>query len=111
MSTNSIILVKILIWLNIGEGIGERLNTSISIYVDIFIPQFDHLSLGAQMFGVLPSFCLYYVFHMKKTLPGFVEIKKLRNKKIYSESSTIEICSDYTSSIRLTNYINYKNLI
>lgn len=79
--------------------------------VEMDIPQFDHLSLGAQMFGVLPSFCLYYIFHMKKTLPGFVEIKKLRNKKIYSESSAIEVCSGYTSGIRVTNFVNYKNLI
>lgn len=63
------------------------------------------------MFGILPSFCLYYIFHMKKTLPEFIEIKKLRNKKIFSESNFIKVCYNSTSIIKSSNYINYRNLM
>ena len=63
------------------------------------------------MFALLPSFCLYYIFHIKKTLPEFIEIKKLRNKKIFSESDFIKICSDSTSIIKSSSYINYKSLM
>ena len=63
------------------------------------------------MFGILPSFCLYYIFHMKKTLPEFIEIKKLRNKKIFLESNFIKVCYNSTSIIKSSNYINYRNLM
>ena len=48
---------------------------------------------------------------MRKTLPEFIEIKKLRNKKIFSESDFIKICSDSTSIIKSSSYINYKSLM
>ena len=76
-----------------------------SIY--FFIPQFDYISLGAQMFGILVSFCLYYVYHMKQTLPNFIEVKKFRNKKISYESDTLEVCFNYTLGVKTNNFDNY----
>ena len=48
-----------------------------------FIPQFDLLSLGAQISGLLYSFSFFYIYNMKNTLPNFVEVKKIRSKKLY----------------------------
>ena len=51
------------------------------------------------------------MYHMKKTLPGFIEIKKLRNKKIYSESESVKSCFESNLNTKTNSFINYKNLI
>jgi hypothetical protein len=46
------------------------------------MPQFDLLSTGAQIFGLLSLFSLFYLFHIQESMPLFVETKKCRNKKV-----------------------------
>lgn len=58
------------------------------------IPQFDILTLGAQVFGLLITLSLFYYFSMRVAIPNFIELKKFRTKKI----------------IKNTNYISLTNL-
>ncbi len=53
------------------------------------MPQFDLLSTGAQIFGLLLFFSLFYVFHIQESMPLFVETKKCRSKKVVK--NTIEL--------------------
>ena len=64
------------------------------------IPQFDLLSLGAQIFGFLVSFTIFYYYNITKTIPLFIEAKKFRNKKLKTSSAKINIIN--------TNLNNFK---
>ena len=48
----------------------------------LFIPQFDILTLGAQVFGLLFTLAFFYYFNISVVIPNFVEVKKFRNKKL-----------------------------
>ncbi len=58
------------------------------------IPQFDILTLGAQVFGLSITLSLFYFFSISVVIPSFIEVKKFRTKKI----------------IKNTNYISLTNL-
>ncbi len=58
------------------------------------IPQFDILTLGAQVFGLSITLSLFYFFSITVVIPSFIEVKKFRTKKI----------------IKNTNYISLTNL-
>ncbi len=58
------------------------------------IPQFDILTLGAQVFGLSITLSLFYFFSINVVIPSFIEVKKFRTKKI----------------IKNTNYISLTNL-
>ena len=49
---------------------------------NFLIPQFDLLTLGAQVFGLLISLSLFYYYCIKHSLTYFIEIKKYRTKKL-----------------------------
>lgn len=58
------------------------------------IPQFDILTIGAQVFGLSITLSLFYFFSISVVIPSFIEVKKFRTKKI----------------IKNTNYISLTNL-
>ena len=64
-----------------------------------YIPQFDLLSLGAQISGLLFSFSFFYIYNMKNTLPNFIEVKKIRSKKLYVN---LNKANDTSSSVQKT---------
>ena len=45
------------------------------------IPQFDLLSLGAQIFGLLVSFSMFYYYNIEKKYPYILKQKNLGLKK------------------------------
>jgi len=57
------------------------------------MPQFDIISLGVQVFGLLISFLILYFYNMKNVTPDYIEVKKFRkrfinDKKKYMNSIT-----------------------
>ena len=67
------------------------------------IPQFDILTLGAQVFGLLTTLSFFYYFSITTVIPNVIEVKKFRTKKIIKNTNTI-------SSMNL-DLINNKKLI
>ncbi len=67
------------------------------------IPQFDILTLGAQVFGLLITLSFFYYFSITTVIPNVIEVKKFRTKKIIKNTNTI-------SSMNL-DLINNKKLI
>ena len=62
------------------------------------IPQFDLLTLGAQLFGLLISLYFFYYYSISTSISNFIEIKKLRTKKINKNTklvTTIDKDLDY----------------
>ena len=54
-----------------------------------FIPQFDILTLGAQVFGLLFTLTFFYYFNITVVLPSFIEVKKFRTKKLVKNTTSI----------------------
>ena len=76
-----------------------------------FIPQFDLLTLGAQVFGLLLSLGLFYYYTINVTIPYFIEIKKFRTKKLAKNNELIlNIDKDLNYTLWLINY-SYKNFL
>jgi len=48
----------------------------------LHIPQFDILTLGAQVFGLFFNLTLLYYFNIKILVPKFAGVKKFRTKKL-----------------------------
>nr|YP_010131755.1 ATPase subunit 8 [Thalassiosira profunda]QPZ94123.1 ATPase subunit 8 [Thalassiosira profunda] len=67
------------------------------------MPQFDILTLGAQVFGLLITLSLFYYLNISIVIPNFVEVQKFRNKKLIKNSTSIS-----TMNLEL---INNKKLI
>jgi hypothetical protein len=55
----------------------------------MYIPQFDLLTLGAQLFGLLISLSLFYYYTISTSLSNFIEIKKFRTKKINKNTQLV----------------------
>ena len=53
------------------------------------IPQFDILTLGAQVFGLLTTLSFFYYFSITTVIPNVIEVKKFRTKKIIKNTNTI----------------------
>lgn len=53
------------------------------------MPQFDVLCFGTLVWSLIIILFLFYYFFITKILPSFMEIKKLRLKKI-SESNLLK---------------------
>ena len=53
------------------------------------VPQFDLLTLGAQIFGLLISLFIFYYYSISTSIANFIEVKKLRSKKINKNTSLI----------------------
>lgn len=69
------------------------------------IPQFDLLTLGAQLFGLLISLSLFYYYSISTSLSNFIEIKKFRTKKITKNTNIITtIDKDLMYNLWLISY-------
>lgn len=67
------------------------------------IPQFDFLTLGTQVFGLLTTLSFFYYFSITTVIPNFVEVKKFRTKKLIKNTTSV-------STMNL-DLINNKKLI
>ena len=75
------------------------------------IPQFDILTLGAQIFGLLISLCFYYYFSITTTIPYYVEIKKFRIKKLNKNMEFVNnVKKDLENTLWHINY-TYKKIL
>jgi len=55
-----------------------------------FIPQFDILTVGAQIFGLLLSLSFFYYFNINLTIPLYIQIKKYRTKKLIKSLKKVD---------------------
>lgn len=62
------------------------------------IPQFDILSIGAQIFGLLTTLLFYYILNIKLTIPMFIEVKKFRLKKLKKSKGQLNAIKNFISS-------------
>ncbi len=75
------------------------------------IPQFDLLTLGAQVFGLLISLYLFYYYSLTNSILHFIEIKKFRTKKLQNNKKLItSIENDLNYTLWLINY-SYLNVL
>ena len=71
----------------------------------INIPQFDLLTLGAQLFGLLISLYFFYYYSISTSISNFIEIKKFRTKKINKNTSLVTtIDKDLEYNLWLISY-------
>ena len=72
------------------------------------IPQFDILTLGSQVFGLLATLSFFYYFNISVVIPNFIEVKKFRTKKLIKNiNSTSTMVLDLVKNQKLIN-IRYK---
>ena len=62
------------------------------------MPQFDLLTLSAQIFGLLVSLYLFYYYNITNVILYFTEIKKYRTKKLVKNNLTVK-----NTQVSLTN--------
>nr|YP_010139044.1 ATPase subunit 8 [Lithodesmium undulatum]QQJ94652.1 ATPase subunit 8 [Lithodesmium undulatum] len=75
------------------------------------IPQFDIITLGAQVFGLLITLAIFYYYSINITIPKFIEIKKFRIKKLKKINNlVVKINDDLTSNLWLKTYC-YKKFL
>ena len=68
------------------------------------IPQFDILTLGAQIFGLLLTLSLFYYFNINLVIPNYIEVKKFRVKKLIKNTKSILTMDlDLTNNKKLIN--------
>nr|YP_316601.1 ATPase subunit 8 [Thalassiosira pseudonana]AAZ99408.1 ATPase subunit 8 [Thalassiosira pseudonana] len=68
------------------------------------MPQFDILTLGAQVFGLLITLSFFYYFSINTVIPNFIEVKKFRTKKIIKNTKSISTTNlDLTNNKKLIN--------
>lgn len=71
------------------------------------MPQFDLLTLGAQLFGLLISLYFFYYYSISTSISNFIEIKKFRTKKINQNTESLTLVDkDLNNNLWLTSY-NY----
>ena len=54
------------------------------------MPQFDLLTLSAQIFGLLVSLYLFYYYNITNVILYFTEIKKYRTKKLVKNNLIVK---------------------
>jgi len=59
------------------------------------MPQFDILTLGAQISGLLIVYSVFYYLNIKKTIPLVIQVKKFRTKKIETSFSKIKVVNKF----------------
>jgi hypothetical protein len=75
------------------------------------MPQFDILTIGAQLFGLLTILYCFYYYSINTVLPQFIEIKKFRTKKMTKNDKLIKkITTDITSNLWVINFC-YKKFL
>ena len=67
-----------------------------------FIPQFDLLSLGAQLFGLFTVLWFFYTLNITKIIPKFIEVKKLRYKKLTHSEKIIQETNNFVVNFSST---------
>ena len=72
------------------------------------IPQFDILTIGAQVFCLLISLFSYYLLNIKLTIPMFIEVKKFRIKKLGKSNLKLKNINNY---IILKSHFNNNFLV
>ena len=73
---------------------------------NLIIPQFDLLTLGAQLFGLLISLYFFYYYSISTSISNFIEIKKFRNKKINQNTELLVLVNkELKYNLWLTSYI------
>ena len=76
-----------------------------------YIPQFDLLTIGSQTFGLLISLSFFYYYCVTKSISNFIEIKKLRSKKLLKNyKSAVDVDQDLNHNLWLINYSYVKFL-
>lgn len=69
------------------------------------IPQFDILTIGAQVFGLLITLLIFYYYSIISTIPFFISIKKFRTKKLIKNKRFVtKIDTDLNCNIWQINY-------
>ena len=82
-----------------------------NFFNNLIIPQFDLLTLGAQLFGLLISLYFFYYYSISTSISNFIEIKKFRNKKINQNTELLVLVNkELKYNLWLTSYI-YINFI
>lgn len=74
----------------------------VELYPPFIIPQFDLLSLGAQLFGFFTVLWFFYTLNITKIIPKFVEVKKIRYKKITHSENIIRETNHFISDFSAT---------
>ena len=75
------------------------------------MPQFDFLTLSTQVFGLLFCLCIFYYYGMMTIFAYFIEIKKLRSKKLSSDIHLVQsINKDLDANSWLINHLYLKFL-
>ena len=75
------------------------------------IPQFDLLTLGAQIFGLLISLYFFYSYSISTSIANFIEVKKFRTKKLTKNNLIVNnVEKDLTSNLWLISY-SYINFL
>jgi len=74
------------------------------------MPQFDILTIGSQVFGLLIALSFFYYYSITVVIPMYVEIKKLRTKKLLKNFVSVDsIDNDIEKKSLLINN-SYKNI-
>ena len=69
------------------------------------IPQFDILTLGAQIFGLLISLYFFYSYSISTSITNFIEVKKFRTKKLEKNTVLVnKIEKDLNHNLWLISY-------
>jgi len=74
------------------------------------MPQFDILTLSTQVFGLLISLYFFYHFGITASFTYFIEVKKLRSKKLKNDMNLISDINrdlDYNSWLIKYCYLKF----
>ena len=75
------------------------------IVIKVNIPQFDLLTLGAQIFGLLISLYFFYSYSISTSIANFIEVKKFRTKKLAKNTALVnKIEKDLNYNLWLISY-------
>lgn len=75
------------------------------------MPQFDFITIGAQIFGLLITLYSFYYYSISTVIPYFIGIKKFRNKKLKKNYNLInDIENDLKLNLWSINY-SYKQFL
>ena len=69
------------------------------------MPQFDIMTIGAQVFGLLITLLVFYYYSITSTIPSYSEIKKFRSKKLIKNKNFVTmINTDLSLNVWLINH-------
>lgn len=75
------------------------------------MPQFDILTMGSQVFGLLVFLYFLYYFNIQNTIPCLIEIKKFRTKKLIKNQEKITNISNYLNNNLKYTYCFYQTFL